>query len=161
MIVKKNITEQSTESDLAVRIKDLRENKLRVNQTVFARLVGVRQPVISLYESGDRTPSHLALCRMGELSGPDKEWWLQQAEKEIPGEDSGGLRLSEVQLSETVSWDPEMLEFVIETVNEELKKRGRKLSDRKFAKIVVLIYEFCKKIGERDSEMVKRFLDAA
>lgn len=58
-------------------------------------------------------------------------------------------------------WDPDLLAFVIETVDAELRKRERTLAIEKFAQMVVLFYEFCRSTGRRDSDMVERFLKIA
>lgn len=60
-----------------------------------------------------------------------------------------------------IGWDPDLAIFVIETIDGELKKRGRRLPVRKYAEMVVLFYEFCQRTGQRDSEMVGRLLKIA
>jgi transcriptional regulator with XRE-family HTH domain len=58
-------------------------------------------------------------------------------------------------------WEPDLLVFVIETVSEELRKRGRKLPPDKFAQMVVLFYEFCQVSKSHDTGMVERLLKIA
>ncbi len=60
-----------------------------------------------------------------------------------------------------ILWDRELLTFVIQTVNHELKKRERQLPDRKYATLVALFYELCQQTGKRDSAMMGELLKQA
>lgn len=64
-------------------------------------------------------------------------------------------------LTPKLLWDRNLLTFVIETVNAELKKRGRKLPDPKYAVLIALYYELCLQTGKREVEMVQQLLKIA
>ena len=175
-------------SVLAERIRKTRRD-LRLGQVEFAKKLGLDQTTISKWERARARPLPEALVKIASLvDGVDKLFFLEFAglpkeylmgepmlteikeasQRVVAGTRSASKKPAPISLGVThttenpiVRWDSELMEFVIETVDGELKKRSRKLSARKFAKVIVLVYEFCQKSGQRDFDMVKRFLDAA
>lgn len=97
---------------------------------------------------------------------------IQEASDRVVGSVMGGQRRApapspQAQRSKTsddpeaVPWDREVMAFAIETVDAELKKRGRKLSIHKYAQMIIVFYELCHETKSRDPEMVARLLKIA
>lgn len=171
--------DKNRNSLLARRIANLRRGLGHGNQTEFAQRLGTDQGTVSKWEAGRSRPIPEMLVRMASLAADaEKLYFLEEAglpPEFLDGKDmfpelhAASAAIVARSLSEkghqtdarNYSWDPELLVFVIETVDAELRKRGRKLAIGKFAEMVVLFYEFCHSTGRRDSGMVERFLKIA
>jgi SOS-response transcriptional repressor LexA len=94
MNVKRKIGEQFGDPVIASRIRDLREQKLMLDQKEFANLVGVKQPIVSQWETAKHRPSSLALAKIGDISGDDKVWWYERAGRKFTEQIESGARTS-------------------------------------------------------------------
>lgn len=164
----------------AERIFQLRK-QLNLDQEGFAAKIGVDQGTISKWENGRVKPGPhtyrlLASLARGDLrsqflkdaglvfmggagfepSSVSEGSPLSKAIESVPGEG-----LSRNEIAAVPPMDLDLLTFVIETIDSELKKRGLKLPSRKYAEAIVLSYEFCHRTGERNSNMVGRLLRIA
>jgi transcriptional regulator with XRE-family HTH domain len=156
------------------QIKALRE-KLGMNQTAFAFALGTRPSTVSKWESDHNRPSPDVFVRLAKIAdGAEKLFFLEEAglppsyfygEKMLPEIKEASTRVVSRALGavaeKEILWDRELLTFVIQTVNHELKKRERQLSDRKYATLVALFYELCQQTGKRDSAMMDELLKQA
>lgn len=159
--VKVNIGDQSGGPIIAARVKELREGKLRLNQKEFAQIVGVKQPIVSQWESAKYRPSPFALMKMGDLAQDDKLWWYEQAGPEHAKrlkEEKNGSSVIEMPSERQTTLDKNLLIFVVETVDKELRRRKLKLPSSKYAELVALFYELCQQTGRRDATIVSRLL---
>jgi len=104
--VKKKIGHQFGDPIIGARVKALRES-LGLDQKGFAPLVGVKQPIVSQWESAKHRPSTLALRALGDMAGTEKGWWYEQAGQ---GAATGGAE-KELAEGETV-WVPLMHDAV-------------------------------------------------
>jgi transcriptional regulator with XRE-family HTH domain len=161
-IVKENIHIDSI--SVSERLLALRKEKLRLDQRTFAGLVGISQSVLSKWERGEYRPPPLALMKIGDISVDDKHWWYEQAGPEF----AARLKAAEEESSSTEyvpsaggTLNRDLLVYVIEALDLELKKRKRQLPIQKYAELVVLFYEFCQESGRRDSSIVGRLLKIA
>lgn len=161
---------------IASRIKGVRV-RLGLNQVEFARKLGLDQTTVSKWERARAVPTPNALIRIGSLAEDgDKLFFLEHAG--LPAQFFGGdAMIPEIKDAsekvvkkafglpdspqKNISWDREVLIFVIETIDRELKKRGKKLRSRKYAEMVVLSYEYCVQSGKQDAEIVGRLLKIA
>lgn len=148
---------------------------LKLNQEAFAERLGVDQGTISKWVNGRAKPTPDSLVELASLAdGVEKLFFLQEAG--LPEEFLAGspmipeIRKATAQVvsralggtsTRQIFWDRDLLKFVIQTVNHELKKRERQLPDRKYATLVALFYELCQQTGRRDSEMMEELLKRA
>ena len=167
--VKEKIGSRITPDSIPARIRALRQ-RLGMDQTVLAQHIGVKPTSVSEWESGKYRPSAMALVAIGHLDLNNEMWWFEQAGPEYAD------RLKTVQLVEDAQakrrklgesgaspppWDPELLTFVIETMDAELTKRRKTLPIGKYAELIILVYEYCHKLGKRDSDIVAKLLKIA
>ena len=171
--------------ELAQKIRKLRESRSE-SQTQFASVLGTLPSAVSKWEAGRNRPNPEIFVRLARISeGQTKRYFLDQAgigfkeegsvdfQQEhwtrrlreravlVPNtSESKGYPLSQNDRAVT-PLDPELLVFVIETIDKELKQRGKKLPSRKYAELVAICYDFCHKTGQRDSETIERFLKIA
>jgi DNA-binding transcriptional regulator YiaG len=143
---------------------------LNLTQVEFAERMETTQSNVAKWEKGVYAPSPQQLVRLARLLAgrPESLYFYEQAgvapsfftdeTAKMPALLRDTKTINDLSIA---YWDPEMMEFVILAVHQELKKRGRKMSAQRLAKIIILVYEHCCKVGSRDSEMLKRFLDAA
>jgi DNA-binding transcriptional regulator YiaG len=171
--------------EVARQIRMLRESRAE-SQTQFAAVLGTMPSAVSKWEAGKNRPTPDAFRRMAVIaSGDPKKYFL--AEAGIPFNDEGEIDLGltriadelrtqsaralgrirsarhrgESQEAKQIIWDPDLLLFVMETINNELRKRRLRLPSNKFAEAVIISYEYCYRTGQRDSEMVGRLLKIA
>lgn len=149
------------------RIFRLRKDVLNLDQEGFAQRLDVKQATVSRWESGEITPSRAVYRELARLAPPNSDI---QRDLLIDGGFSHVTRrmreLNESELPDTknttvLRWDRELMVFVIAAVNKELRKRGRELSDEKYATLVALFYELCYQTGQRDSDIVEQLLKIA
>ena len=149
------------DSESAHRIRELRESR-EETQTSFALALGVRPSNVSKWESGKNLPEPWISVRLANLArGELRAYFLRQAgvtEGESRGAPAKPLR---VPAKEIIPWDRELLIFVIETINAKRRKRGRKLTDRKYATLVAQCYDECLRSGRRDPDMMEQLLKIA
>lgn len=173
-------------SEIARKIREVRKS-LGLKQEGFAERLDFDQTTISKWESAKARPTPDALVRIASVAGQTdtKRFFLAQAG--IPFSDAGDIDFGLESLAHQprqdakaalghlnqgnkepkrkadrdYAWDRELLIFVIETIDSELKKRGRKLPSHKYAEMVALSYEFCHRTGQRDSSIVERLLKIA
>jgi len=172
--VKKKIDGRFSSDSIPMRIKDLRK-RLGVDQKALAEDLGVSQGTISEWESGDHTVPPIALMAIGRMDYDNTEWWYEQAgprfaerlklTRVIQEVRAERLRVAEqTGQSQTaamdVSWDPELLAWVIETIEAGLKGRARPDPD-KYASAVIACYEVSHRAGARDAAMVSSILKVA
>ncbi len=166
--VKKNFGDRSVPDSIPARIKALRE-RLGMDQTVLAQHIGVKPTSVSEWESGRYRPSAMALMAIGHLDFNNEMWWYEQAGPEYADrmrtvqlvKQAQAKRAAAADANSGPSWDPELLRFVVETIDAELVKRRKKLPSPKYAELIVLIYEYCQKLGQRDTDIVLRLLKIA
>lgn len=166
--VKKNISDRFTPNHISARIRALRKH-LEIDQTAMADELGVTQATVSGWENDEFPPSPMALMAIGRLDSNNTMWWYEQAGSRFARrlEIQRGIReIKESQRAEREAgvpcqWDAELLTFVIETVDAELKQRRRTLQIGKYAELIALIYEYCHRLGERNPDIVVRLLKIA
>ena len=159
--VKKNIHFDS--DPVHERLLALREKVLGLDQRAFAKLIGRSQSVLSKWERGDYRPSALVLMKIGDLSGDDQLWWYRQAGPQFAARLEAEIASRELpsRSTEPAPLDRDLLIYVMEALDIELKKRGKPLSPRKHAELVALFYEYCQETGKRDSSIVARMVRIA
>jgi transcriptional regulator with XRE-family HTH domain len=166
---------------IAERIRRVRHD-LKLTQEGFAEKLGVDQTTVSKWEGGKARPTPEALLAVASVAdGIDQLFFIERAglpEQYMMGTpmipeilEASDRVVKSVMYAKRgaakpfpdreIRWDQGLMTFVIEAIDSELKKRRRKLPIRKYAKMVVLIYEFCEQTGRRDSEAVQRFLQVA
>jgi transcriptional regulator with XRE-family HTH domain len=162
---------------IAERIRLLR-GELKLRQEEFAERLGQDQTTISKWERAKARPTPEALVKLAMLaSDVDKLFFLGHAglpkeylmgEPMIPELKAASSRViqkavgSRSESSRTGPlWDPELLTFVIETIEAGLQKRKRRLPPEKYAAAVILAYEHCYFSGQRDAKMLGRLLKIA
>jgi transcriptional regulator with XRE-family HTH domain len=174
--VKQKIDGRFSSDSIPMRIKDLRK-RLEIDQKVLAEHLGVSQGTISEWENGDHTVPPMALMAIGRMDYENTEWWYEKAgprfverlkltrviqkvraERARPVEQTDQSRPVEMKPPSPVPWDREVMAFAIETVDQELKKRGRTLPIDKYAQMIVLFYELCHETKSQDPDMVERLL---
>ncbi len=166
--VKRKIGSRIEPDSIPARIKALRE-RLQIDQTVLAQHIGVKPTSISEWESGKYRPSAMALMAIGRLDFNNEMWWYDQAGPEYADrlktvrmfEEQQAKRRKPDEPGASPAWDPDLLTFVIETMDAELKKRRKTLPVGKYAELIVLVYEYCHKLGQRDSDIVAKLLKIA
>jgi transcriptional regulator with XRE-family HTH domain len=168
----------------AQKLRALRDKLGFRRQTEFAAALGTRQATVSRWLNGTARPLPEIFMRIAGLAqGADRSFFMREAG--IPLNDAGELDFGATPLRREISkgaivplnqhnkdrkaghtsqpdvvvhWNPELLVFVVETLNGKLKERRLKLPDSKYAQAVVLCYEFCIRLGRRDAETVEKFL---
>jgi transcriptional regulator with XRE-family HTH domain len=172
-----------TSSEAARRIRELRESRGET-QTSFARALGTEPSAVSKWEAGRNQPqpkvfAKLATLAIGEarrffqvLAGLDESSAVFDGSGILPRTRVDGAPESISPRShhesttgpdkahETYSWDPELLAWVVETIEAGLKGRARPDPD-KYASAVIACYEVSHRAGTRDAAMVISILKVA
>jgi len=176
---------QDKNKDLALIAQRIRlvRNELKLTQVEFAEKLGLDQTTISKWEREKARPTPEALVGLASIAHDiNKLFFLAHAglpEQYLTGEPmipeilEASARVVESvtnppqQISappstrggaDAIPWDREVMAFAIETVDKELKKRGRTLPIDKYAQMIVLFYELCHETKSQDPDMVERLL---
>ncbi|MDR5730587.1 MAG: helix-turn-helix transcriptional regulator [Terriglobia bacterium] len=175
--------EKVNNSLIAGKIREVRLS-LGLSQIIFAKDLRVDQTTVSKWEGGKARPTPEALMRIaGMVQGEDRIFFLKEGG--VPFDDEGTVDLAlKPQIPEArrhgiilasqnnqtertgrmhrpgaiYSWNPDVLAFVIETLNREMRKRKKGLPDPKYAQAVILAYEHCDGQRDRVSESVRSVL---
>lgn len=97
-------------------------------------------------ELGISAPNSRILRQLGNL-GVNLNWLIMG---------SGPMLLKDIHAADR--WDADLLRFVIETVQQQLQQRNKKLPDAKFAELVALFYEYCFRTQSRELEFAERLV---
>ena len=155
-VVKKIIGDQLGDPEIAARVLALRRGKLGLDQKQFAHLVGVKQPIVSQWETAKHRPSALALRKMGDLSGVDRAWWYKMAGEKEPKESSPIVEpITTVRRDSSALLDRALLIAVLETLDAELRRRKAKVSSGRFAELVLALYEDGLETGRLDASKAR------
>lgn len=153
-----------TDSEAARRIRELRESRSET-QTAFARQLGTLPSAVSKWEAGRNLPEPKIFARLANLSEGEAKLYFQN-QAGLQGASVGFIAEMSVvpgsrSKNDGLVWDPELMTLVIQTVNQKLRTKNKRLSDRKYAELIVLLYDFCYQTRRPDSAMVERFLQIA
>lgn len=136
----------------AERILRLR-SELGLDQVGFAQRLNVNQGTVSRWETGEAAPGPHTYKLLAELASGDlRELLLWDGGIQSGYADAGHLEGGAPAI------DRGLLLFVVEIIEDELRKRRLKLSTKKYAEAVALSYDFCHKMKSRDADMVRRLL---
>jgi transcriptional regulator with XRE-family HTH domain len=117
-------------SKISARIKEVRE-KLGLSQTEAAKKIGVHVQTLSKYERGEQSPSSDTIVAFMENLDINPEWLLT-------GE---GRMFGALPDKELYGLDVGLMREIIERVEILFKKEHLKLSPKKKARLIVLLYE--------------------
>lgn len=175
-------SKKASNSTIAARVRATR-TLLEMNQIAFAQRLGVAQTTVSMWEVGKARPTPDAFTRLAAIANEAEAKRFFLAEAGIPFNDSGEIDFGLKALGDRMMgdgrrgleanpklatgrdeprlWDADLMIVIIETVNKKLREKGRKLPDKKYARLVTLLYDFCYGTRRPDSAIVEQFLKIA
>jgi len=138
--------------EIGVRLRTFRENE-RFSQKGLAEAVGGTLRGIQDNESGKSAPNSKVLKALAGR-GLNVNWLLTG---------SGPMLLADLvsRTTETTKIDQGILTHVIETLDEELKRRKQSRSSVKYAEMVGILYDYCLETGQKDNSMAARLAKIA
>jgi transcriptional regulator with XRE-family HTH domain len=137
---------------VGMRLKEAR-NRLGLSQQSMAEKIGSSKTGIQANEGGSNLPGAAVLASMYRL-GVSVDWLLSG---------NGPMLLADMAevRNPSPALDRELLFYVMDVVDQELKRRKLSLPNRKFAELVSVFYEVCLETGKRDPSIVERILNVA
>jgi transcriptional regulator with XRE-family HTH domain len=138
--------------DIGERIRAYRES-LSLSQEKFASAFGGTKRAIQNNESGKTAPNSKLLRELARR-GLNVNWLLT-------GNGPMLFRDLTPKNEQIIQIDHDLVIYVIEALDAELKKRKRQLPIRKYAELVALFYELCQQTGQRDASIMGRLLKIA
>ena len=132
------------------RLKAARKH-LGLSQATIAERTGIPLGTYKKYEGDERSPGSDALTALGK-TGINLNWLLS-------GE--GPMLLKDLQPDVQADVDIKRLSAVVAGVEQALAARNLELAPEKKARLVGVLYEYCKKTGTREGAVVDQFLELA
>jgi transcriptional regulator with XRE-family HTH domain len=142
----------SLAAEIGVRLRAFRESE-SFSQKGLAVAVGGTLRGIQDNESGKSAPNSKVLKALAGR-GLNVNWLLTG---------SGPMLLADLvsRTLQNAKIDQGILTHVIETLDEELKRRKQSRSSVKYAEMVGILYDYCQETGQKDNLMAARLAKIA
>lgn len=143
-------TENFDAKDVGERLRAFREH-LSMSQEALGRAIGGTKRGVQDNELGKSSPQSRYLGRLAEM-GLNINWLLTGDGRMLMKEMEAGAQAPVSPL------DVEILELVLDRLEEKIASSGKRVSAKKKAELVALLYEYIIDTGKAEGPSVERFL---
>ncbi|MCT9072797.1 helix-turn-helix domain-containing protein [Cupriavidus gilardii] len=119
----------------------------------LARKTGIPRSTLETYLTGKAEPKASRIAEICEVSGVNTQWLLTGT-----GPMQLNERGTEVTPSHGSAVDSQLLELVIERLETKIAATGKKVSAKKKAELVTLLYDYIVETGKAEGPSVERIL---